>query len=96
MASTADGTSNEESEKGSLEPIAAVGDPPRKNHDGDGRDDPPPEWQDEIGDEAEDREDRPEDFSLHQEILACVSSPRTVTEVQFRGNFADGTMSIFG
>jgi len=52
-----------------LEPVTAVGYPPRKQEYGEGGGDGPPQREQEIGQEAEDREDHPEYFFLHSEYL---------------------------
>ena len=54
----------------SLEPIAAVGEPPtgHANRDRGGED--PPKWQCEVGDDTKDREGYPKDPALHGTILA--------------------------
>ena len=50
---------------GELEPIAAVGDPPGDEQDGDSRGYAPPQRQDEVGDQAEPNEEHPEYFAFH-------------------------------
>ena len=50
---------------GELEPIAAVGDPPGDEQDGNSRGYAPPERQDEVGDQAEPNEEDPEYFAFH-------------------------------
>jgi hypothetical protein len=50
---------------GELEPIAAVGDPPGDEQDGNSRGYAPPERQDEVGDQAESNEEHPEYFAFH-------------------------------
>ena len=52
------------------EPIAAVGHPPAEISDGKSETDRPPERQNQIGHQAEEREGGPEDFILHAVILA--------------------------
>ena len=52
-----------------LEPVTAVGYPPSKVKYGDGGCDGPPQREQEIGQESEDREDHPEYFFLHWERL---------------------------
>src|SRR5215469_5084825 len=52
-----------------LEPVTAVGYPPSKEEYGDGGGDGPPQREQEIGQQAEDREDHPEYFFLHGECL---------------------------
>ena len=49
----------------SLEPIAFVGDPPAQKTDRDGRNQAPPERQNEIGDQTQHSESEPEDLSFH-------------------------------
>src|SRR5271163_1885621 len=53
-----------------LKPVRAVGDPPGEHTDGDGGADGPPDWEGEVGDEAEGGEGHPEDFLLHKGIVA--------------------------
>src|SRR6202035_3537137 len=50
---------------GELEPIAAVGDPPGDEQDGDSRGYAPPQRQDEVGDQAKPNEEHPEYFAFH-------------------------------
>ena len=57
----------------SLEPAAAVSQPPGDVSDGDGRTQSPPERQNEIGGEPEHGEREPEDLALH--TLDCKSFP---------------------
>jgi len=52
-----------------LEPVTAVGYPPSKEEYGDVGGDGPRQREQEIGQEAEDREDHPEYFFLHRECL---------------------------
>jgi len=52
-----------------LEPVTAVGYPPSKEEYGYGGGDGPPQREQEIGQEAEDREDHPEYFFLHRNCL---------------------------
>jgi hypothetical protein len=52
-----------------LEPVTTVGCPPSKEEYWDGGGDRPPQREQEIGQEAEDREDHPEYFFLHWECL---------------------------
>ena len=49
-----------------LEPVAAVGDPPGGVEDGDGGGASPPEGQQDVGQQAEQHEYRPEDLFLHE------------------------------
>jgi hypothetical protein len=53
-----------------LEPVTSVGYPPSKEEYGNGGCDGPPQREQEIGQEAEDREDHPDYFFLHWECLA--------------------------
>lgn len=55
--------------QGNLEPVAAVGNPPTQNSNGQGRRQGPPNWEDEIRDHTEDRETDPENLPLHAFIL---------------------------
>jgi hypothetical protein len=57
-------------------PIAAVGDPPRNENDGNGGGEAPPNGQQEICEQAEHREDRPEDFAFHEEIVGLTAQMR--------------------
>ena len=57
----------------SLEPAAAVSQPPGDVSDGDGRTQSPPERQNEIGGEPEHGEREPEDLAFH--ALDCKSFP---------------------
>lgn len=52
------------------EPVAAVGDPPADPDDGDGRGQGPPEWENDVGENAEHGEADPENFALHWAIVA--------------------------
>jgi hypothetical protein len=52
-----------------LEPVAAVSQPPTGDADWDGGRQGPPERERDVGDQAEDGEGGPEDFSLHDPIL---------------------------
>jgi len=54
----------------SLEPIAAVGDPPTGHANRDRGDEGPPKWQGQVGDETNDGEGHPKDLALHGIILA--------------------------
>ena len=56
-----------------LEPVAAVGQPPTGDADRDGGRQGPPERKRNVGDQAEDSEGGPEDFSLHDPILNRLS-----------------------
>ncbi len=53
-----------------LEPVATVGDPPRCNDDRYRGGEGPPKWQHEVGQQSEEDEAEPEDFSLHGTILS--------------------------
>jgi hypothetical protein len=53
-----------------LEPIAAIGDPPTHDANGNGCRHCPPKWQDEISQQAQAGESDPKDLSLHSLILA--------------------------
>ncbi len=53
-----------------LEPIAAVGHPPRYEKEWECRGDGPPEGQDEVRQQAQQREHHPEDLFLHEEIVS--------------------------
>jgi hypothetical protein len=68
-----------------IEPAAAIGDPPRKEKDWDGSDDPEPERQHEVREEAEDGKGRPEDFSLHVPIVRFTAGESKVSRVQLDG-----------
>lgn len=57
------------------EPVAAVGDPPAKNADGNSGQQRPQDGQAEIGYQTEGDEDAPEDFALHSLILARAIAP---------------------
>ena len=52
-----------------LEPPAAIGDPPRENHDWDCRSQRPPDGKHEIGHQAENGEKDPENLALHLWIV---------------------------
>ena len=65
-------------------PIAAISDPPRNEYDGNARDQTPPNWQQEIGKQAEHNEDQPEDSAFHEEI---VGSEGIYEEIQKREGF---------
>jgi len=54
----------------SLEPLAAVGDPPTGHANRDRGEEGPPKRQSHVGDEPNDRESHPKDFALHGIILA--------------------------
>ncbi len=47
------------------EEVAAVGEPPACEADGDGGEEGPPEREHEVGEHAQERERQPEDFALH-------------------------------
>ena len=64
----------------SLEPAAAVSQPPGDVSDGDGRTQSPPERQNEIGGEPEHGEREPEDLALH--TLDCKSFPLLTIRVR--------------
>jgi hypothetical protein len=49
-----------------LEPVAAVGYPPREEEDWDRREESPPERQQEIREKSEQDEDQPKDLFLHE------------------------------
>jgi hypothetical protein len=53
-----------------LEPIAAIGDPPTHNANGNGCRQRPPKWQNDISQQAQADESDPKDLSLHSLILA--------------------------
>ncbi len=53
-----------------LEPVAAIGNPPTHNANGNGCRHCPPKWQDEISQQAQAGESDPKDLSLHSLILA--------------------------
>ena len=53
------------------EPVAAVGNPPGSEHDGNCGEEGPPERQQEVGEQAEDRERSPEDLLLHESIVGA-------------------------
>ena len=53
-----------------LEPVAAIGNPPAHDADGDGCEQSPHQGQRNIGDQAERDENRPKDFALHFYIVA--------------------------
>lgn len=53
-----------------LEPVAAVGDPPAHDADGDGSEQAPQERQGKIRNQAEPNEHGPKDFALHSYIVA--------------------------
>ena len=53
-----------------LEPVAAVGDPPTEDADGNGSQQRPQDGQAEIRYQSQRHEDAPEDFALHFTILA--------------------------
>jgi hypothetical protein len=61
-----------------LEPIAAVGEPPARVTNGDGRGQRPPERKRHIGNQAEDREGDPKYLPLHMSILdaSALAMPR--------------------
>src|SRR5580700_9195264 len=52
-----------------LEPIAAIGNPPTDPKERDRGSNRPPEWQDQIGNQAQQAEHGPKDFLLHVIIL---------------------------
>ena len=64
-----------------VEPVAAVGDPPAYEDDGDGREKRPPEREGEIGYEAENEHAKPEDLALHGMILVRGLPGSVVTSV---------------
>src|SRR5580704_470052 len=51
--------------RGELKPAAAIGHPPTHDEDWDGGSQRPPERQNEISDQAQEREEKPEDLSFH-------------------------------
>lgn len=55
-----------------LEPTAPIRNPPARNRNWDGRDQRPPERQNEIGDQAEQDENDPEDFAFHSSIVSLI------------------------
>lgn len=57
------------------EPITAVDDPPGKEEYREGGGDSPPQREQKIGEQAEDREDHPEYFFLHWECLRRTLPP---------------------
>jgi len=60
-----DGGAEKSKSASSLEPATAVGHPPRDEHDGNGRAESPPDWQEDIGEQAEHDEHQPEDLAFH-------------------------------
>src|ERR1700694_5391145 len=66
----------------SLEPAAAVSQPPGDVSDGNGRAQRPPDRKNEIGGEPEHGEREPEDFALH--TLDCKSFSRLMVSVGSR------------
>jgi hypothetical protein len=69
--------------KSGLEPIAAVGKPPARVTDGDGRGQRPPERKRHIGNQAEDREGDPKYLPLHISILdaSALVMPRRLAKM---------------
>ena len=61
-----------------LKPVAAVRDPPAHDENGDGGGQGPPERQHETNDHIKRREDDPEDFSLHEDIVGVQHYSDTV------------------
>lgn len=55
--------------RGGLEPVAAVRDPPRNVENRNGRGQRPPQRQDQVRDQPQHKEGGPEDFSLHALIV---------------------------
>jgi hypothetical protein len=66
-----------------LEPIAAVGEPPARVTNGDGRGQGPPEREHHIGNKAEDRKGDPEYLPLHMSILdaSALVMPRRLAKM---------------
>src|SRR6185312_13350792 len=52
------------SSRSGSEPAAAISDPPAHKQQRNGRDDSPHEWKRKVGNQAEDDENRPKDFSF--------------------------------
>ena len=65
-----DGNSRLQVGAGKSKPVGAVGDPPCSDAGRDCRGDRPPERKGEVGDKAEGSPGEPEDFALHEFILA--------------------------
>ena len=52
------------------EPVAAVGEPPTQDKDGNCERHAPPKWKQDVGEQSKADESDPEDFALHGNSLA--------------------------
>lgn len=68
-----------------LKPVAAIRDPPADKYDWDRGNQPPPERQEKIGEQAEPDEASPENFSFHSRIVVLPFSfrPQMYKNVQW-------------
>jgi hypothetical protein len=53
-----------------LKPIGTIGDPPGQHARGNGGEESPPKGQSEVRDDSDSREGQPENFALHEVIVA--------------------------